>query len=85
MSGKAQYSLPWSRLAHCCGHGDTAFLSRNPFLWHLKQTLMEAAANNEAIAGMRVNLDHFKTVNHTFGYAVGDRLLQTIAERLQKF
>lgn len=36
------------------------------------------------VSVIHVDLDDFKPVNNTLGYAIGDRLLKTMAERLQK-
>ena len=48
----------------------------------LGQMLKRAARYKEKIALLFIDLDHFKSVNDTFGHAVGDILLKKIAERL---
>lgn len=35
------------------------------------------------MALLHIDLDHFKLINETLGYAIGDRLIQRMAERLQ--
>jgi diguanylate cyclase (GGDEF)-like protein/PAS domain S-box-containing protein len=54
---------------------------------HLLQNRMENAINRAArhdqkMITMYINLDNFKSINHTMGYAVGDELLKAVAERL---
>ncbi len=54
---------------------------------HLLQNRMEnainrAARHNQKMITMYINLDNFKSINHTMGYAVGDELLKAVAERL---
>ncbi len=42
-----------------------------------------AKRNNHSLAVMFLDLDRFKVVNDTLGHAMGDRLLQTVAHRLE--
>lgn len=49
----------------------------------LDHALRTHARNKTQLAVLFVDLDGFKRVNDTLGHAVGDRLLQAIAERFQ--
>lgn len=52
------------------------------FLDRLDQELTRAHRDKSMVAVMSINLDRFKKVNDSFGYQVGDQLLQAVAERL---
>ena len=47
------------------------------------QALRVAHRNNEAMALMFIDLDHFKNVNDSLGHAVGDELLVALAARFK--
>lgn len=49
----------------------------------LQQALVAARRHKTRAAVMFVDLDKFKPVNDNFGHAIGDLLLQAVAERLQ--
>ena len=52
------------------------------FLDRLDQELTRAQRDNSMMAVLTINLDRFKQVNDSFGFPVGDQLLQAVAGRL---
>ena len=48
----------------------------------LKQAIALSHRNDQMQAVMLLNVDRFKTINDSLGYAAGDRLLQSVAQRL---
>lgn len=42
-----------------------------------------AHKKRESMAFLFLDLDHFKMINHTLGYAIGNQVLQVVAHRLQ--
>lgn len=57
--------------------------NRNLLHNRMVNAINKAARHNEKMITMYINLDNFKSINHTLGYNVGDELLKTVAERLQ--
>lgn len=49
----------------------------------LEQAVQEAERHSRSLALLFIDLDRFKVVNDTLGHAVGDSLLQAVAERLK--
>jgi diguanylate cyclase (GGDEF)-like protein/PAS domain S-box-containing protein len=48
----------------------------------LKQAIAYSRRTDQMHAVLLVNLDRFKTINDSLGYTAGDRLLQSVAQRL---
>ncbi|MBM0107438.1 EAL domain-containing protein [Steroidobacter sp. S1-65] len=68
------------RLAH---HDQLTGLPNRLFLAaHLPAAIADARRNKVALAVLFVDLDRFKHVNDTHGHEVGDRLLQSVAQRI---
>jgi diguanylate cyclase (GGDEF)-like protein len=61
----------------------TGLLNREGLIEAIDASLGAAAADGNPHALLFLDLDNFKTVNDTFGHAVGDRLLNAVAERLK--
>ncbi|MFZ3579660.1 EAL domain-containing protein [Virgibacillus sp. DJP39] len=59
--------------------------NRNFFVSVLKQAVTDAKEANEMLAVYFIDLDYFKEVNDTFGYAFGDKLLKACGEKLKSF
>ncbi|MBI5891035.1 MAG: EAL domain-containing protein [Nitrosomonadales bacterium] len=52
------------------------------FIDRLEQELTRAHRDNNMVGVLSIDLDRFKQVNDSFGYPVGDQLLQAVAGRL---
>lgn len=62
----------------------TGLPNRTLFADRLQKALQYAVRHQKALALMLLDLNKFKPVNDTHGHAVGDLLLQKVAERLQQ-
>lgn len=61
--------------------GLTGVANRHLLLERLQQALSQAAPQGMAV--LFLDLDGFKAINDSFGHETGDRVLQTVAKRLQ--
>jgi diguanylate cyclase (GGDEF)-like protein/PAS domain S-box-containing protein len=73
------------RITHLARHDALTDLpNRAAFNEHFAATLERAHASGEEFAVLCLDLDRFKEVNDAFGHAVGDALLRSACERMQR-
>ena len=61
----------------------TGLANRGVFVTSLEHAIKDARRRNRGAAVFYLDLDNFKDVNDTLGHPVGDRLLQSVAQRLR--
>lgn len=64
--------------------GLTGCLNKRAFLAELEQKILAAQRFRRKLSLIITDLDHFKTVNDTYGHASGDRVLQELGRVLQR-
>lgn len=71
-------------LRHQATHDELTGLP-NRWLFHLqlRQALSRAERSGQRVTVLFIDLDHFKTINDTFGHATGDALLVQASRRIQ--
>ena len=70
-------------LSHLAEHDFLTDLpNRLLFNDRVNQAISFAARYHKRLAVMFVDLDHFKKINDSLGHAIGDKLLQSVADRL---
>ena len=62
----------------------TGLANRSLFMERLTQHVDSARREQRKLAVLALNLDRFKTVNESLGYAGGDELLKQLAQRLKE-
>ena len=62
----------------------TGLYNRRYALPHLARIMETATRTDKPFAVMIADLDHFKSINHRFGHAVGDAVLIDVAQRLRR-
>lgn len=78
------YRAEADRIAHLAHHDLLTGLPNRALLNdRLRQALHQAQRNQYRLALVFFDLDRFKPVNDRLGHAMGDRVLQTLATRLQ--
>ncbi len=60
----------------------TKMPNRTQFQHLLQQAIARGRRRSGGLALLYVDVDHFKEINDTFGHAAGDRVLETLSERL---
>jgi len=60
----------------------TKMPNRMQFQHLLQQAIARARRRAGGVALLYLDVDHFKEINDTFGHAAGDRVLETLSERL---
>ncbi|PZV05479.1 MAG: diguanylate cyclase [Leptolyngbya sp.] len=60
----------------------TGLPNRTFFDQHLPQAIARTSQNEQMLAVIFLDLDHFKTINDTLSHAVGDLLLQQVTQRI---
>ncbi|MEA5592975.1 EAL domain-containing protein [Rivularia sp. UHCC 0363] len=58
--------------------------NRIQFNLRLLESLIKAHQSNQKLAVCFLDLDRFKTINETLGHGIGDKLLKSVAHRLNK-
>jgi diguanylate cyclase (GGDEF)-like protein/PAS domain S-box-containing protein len=78
-------NLAEQRIAHLAQHDALTGLPNRTLLRdRLEQALAHAHRDGTQAAVLFVDLDRFKMVNDSLGHDTGDRLLQSVAERIQQ-
>jgi len=62
----------------------TGLVNRPSLLDRMERILSENRRNSDVTAVLYCDVDHFKEINDTFGHAVGDEVLRTIALRIRQ-
>ncbi|MBV6624224.1 MAG: EAL domain-containing protein [Rivularia sp. (in: Bacteria)] len=58
--------------------------NRMQFYQRLLESLIKASQSRSKLAVCFLDLDRFKTINETLGHKIGDKLLQSVAQRLHR-
>lgn len=73
------------KLAHAATHDPlTRLPNRNLFINNLSEAMGHAKMNNEIVALLYIDLDHFKEINDAYGHHIGDMLLLEVVNRLRE-
>jgi len=71
------------QIRHMAHHDALTQLPNRLLLYdRIGQAIAQSQRNRDVLVLLFIDLDHFKIVNDSLGHAVGDRLLQAVAERL---
>jgi diguanylate cyclase (GGDEF)-like protein len=79
----SQHKQKQDKLNHLAYHDALTDLPNQVlFKDRLKQAIAYSRRSDQMHAVLLLNLDRFKTINDSLGYTAGDRLLQSVAQRL---
>lgn len=74
------------RMAYQSTHDElTGLANRNLLTDRLERAIAHASSADNITALMLVNIDRFKLINESLGHKVGDDVIKSVAQRLQKF
>jgi diguanylate cyclase (GGDEF)-like protein len=80
--------MAWDSGGGCptCSHFDglTGLPNRRSFLERLEHDIVEARMQRFDLAVLAVDVDRLRNVNSSLGHRVGDKVLETVASRLQQ-
>lgn len=71
-------------LEHATLDALTGYNNRHQFEKRLKETVASAKRQNQPLCCIMSDIDYFKKVNDTYGHAVGDCVLKTVAKTIKK-
>jgi diguanylate cyclase (GGDEF)-like protein len=71
------------RLAHMASHDPLTGLSNRTAFRDYMDRIMVCGPQDDNLAVLCLDLDHFKHVNDTFGHAAGDALLCSVSQRIR--
>jgi diguanylate cyclase (GGDEF)-like protein len=60
----------------------TSLLNRRAFMENLDREFAKACRHNTPLSLIMIDIDHFKSVNDTFGHLTGDKILRWVAQTL---
>ncbi len=61
----------------------TGVANRRHFTDHAADRIALARRDNQRLAAMMIDIDHFKKINDTYGHAVGDAVIRSVADTLR--
>ncbi|HOO50106.1 MAG TPA: PleD family two-component system response regulator [Alphaproteobacteria bacterium] len=61
----------------------TGLYNRRYFEVHMQKMLQSARENRKPLGFLYIDIDHFKSINDTYGHQVGDEILKGFADRIK--